>query len=169
MKGNGVSRETDSQQNLCPRFLSEPQGKWRGMLLAASAVLTACAGPSTPPALLSLDPIQPAADERFDGVQVITHGITTLALCRKPPAWIVSYGNSNSSGGGFLGGQAKSAADDVDPSGLRELPLMFLVVPNGQPIKLEGIVRLRSPASGDTRDIPLQASNFKLEPADRCD
>jgi len=68
------------------------------MLLALSALLTAGAGPPNRPALLSLDLLQlPAAGEQFDGFQIITHGIKALALCRKPPAWIVSYGNSNGS------------------------------------------------------------------------
>ena len=120
------------------------------------------------PALLSLDPAPLVGDERLDGFEIVTHGITALALCHKPHEWIISYGNSDGSGGGFLGGQAKSAAYGLDPSGLKELRRVFLVVPNGQPTGLEGVTRVRSRTSGDTRVIPLQPSNFKLDPAGSC-
>jgi hypothetical protein len=117
---------------------------------------------------LSLERIEPAANERLDGFQVTTHGIKVLALCHKAPGWIVSYGNSDSTGGGFLGGQAKLAAGDLDPTGIKGLLRLFLVIPDGQPIKLEGIVRLRNQMTGETRDLSLRSPNFELEPGEKC-
>lgn len=159
-----TSRTMASQRNLVLRLRIAPS------MLASFAALAGCAAPATRPALLSIDSIQLSADERVDGFQVTPHGFTTMALCHKPPAWIVSYGNSNSyQSGGFLGGQAKSAADDLDTGGLEELLRMYLVLPDGRPIKLEGIVRLRNQTTGETRDTRLQPLNFKVEPADKCD
>ena len=68
--------------------------------------------------------------------------------------------------GGFLGWQAKSAVDDLSPTDLGQLSRIYGVVPNGRPIELEGLVRLRSAISGSTSDMRFQASNAKMESSD---
>jgi hypothetical protein len=117
---------------------------------------------------LSIDLTLPTGEESLDGFQIITHGLTVLALCHKPRAWIVSFGNGNEPGGGYLGAQAKTPEDDLGPANLKDLLGMYLVVADERVTQLIGILRVRNSVNGETHDIPIPTSAMYWDRADGC-
>lgn len=118
--------------------------------------------------LLSIRGLDFAANEYVDAFEIRTRNVNVIAVCRIPTGWEVSA--QNDQGGPLRGGAGRGVAG-LDRSRTNELSGLFLLAdpnPSAGPVKLDGVIWVRTYGTADVRELPLQSSNYVLETVERC-
>ncbi len=113
---------------------------------------------------------------------VKTWGVKVISVCHLPPGWTMTAGKS-ADPSGVLSGQASLGVTFLNLTDLHELDGLFLIEtdsyrekdqPNqfggNLPASFNGVVGIGTYGQHDldVHDVPLTASNFVHEPAERC-